>query len=319
MVTVSAPGKVILMGDHAVVYGKPALVAAIDRRLKVSITLRPHSSLSASRVDIRSEEDPSYVRHIVDIACQMGHIDTSTRMSISITSDLKPGYHIGTSAAVAVATVGAILFAAKKIWNPVLINQIAYEAEKRKHGTPSGVDNTSSTMGGLLWYRKELEFLKSMWQVPIRVTDVIDHFYLVDTGRPPESTGEMVAYVRKSVEKEPEKFASIFEENERATRLCAVAIKEHDSQAMLSAMIRGNKTLQDMGVESTKAIEIIHSIEQSGGAAKILGGGGRAGSVGYILAYHKSETALQSALSVYKAAPEKIKIGQDGVRLEQKE
>jgi mevalonate kinase len=317
MVTVSAPGKVILMGDHAVVYGKPALVAAIDRRLQVSIELT--SSSSISMIDIKSDEETSYVRHVVDVACRMGHIDSTKGMNIRIKSDLKPGYHIGTSAAVAVATVGAVLFAVKKLWNPSQINQIAYEAEKKQHGTPSGVDNTSVTMGGLLWYRKELEFLKSMWQLPIHVTDAIDHFYLIDTGRPPESTGEMITSVRKSAESDPDKFTSIFDENERQTKKLAIAIKESDSNSIITAIKRGNITLQHMGVESTKAITIIHAIEQSAGAAKILGGGGKRDNVGYILAYHESETVLQTALSPYSIVPEKIKIGQDGVRLEQKE
>ena len=147
MITVSVPGKIILMGDHSVVYGKPAILAAINKRMTVSVSAGTSSN------------DP-YITHILGIVQNHFQLKLFPKLTIRISSDIPSGYHLGSSAAVAVGVVGAASYFLKKVWNPALFNQLAYEAEKLKHGTPSGADNTIVTMGGFIWYRKELEFLK---------------------------------------------------------------------------------------------------------------------------------------------------------------
>jgi len=284
MITVSVPGKVILMGEHAVVYGKPAILAAINRRLTVVVT----------------DGKSNATGHVADIiAIVQKHFHTQKEFHITINSDIPQGYHLGSSAAVAVGVVAATSYYLKKIWNPTVFNQLAYEAEKLKHGNPSGGDNTTVTMGGLIWYRKELEFLKSIWQLPFKTT--LKHFYLIDTGRPKENTGEMVAFVK--IQKNLQKF---LDANEIQTKQIAVAIKENDEKTLIDAMQKGERTLEEIGVVSKKVIPIIRKIEASGGAAKILGGGGRAAGVGYLLCYLKNPP--KGALP--------ITLGEEGVRLE---
>lgn len=286
MITVSVPGKVHLMGEHAVVYGKPALLAAINRRLTVTVS--------------KGENNASgYVADILKIV--RNHFNIATPVRISIDSDIPVGFHLGSSAAVAVGVTSAVSYFLKKIWNPMLFNQLAYEAEKFKHGNPSGADNTVVTMGGLIWYRKELEFLKSMWQLPF--TTKLTHFYLVDTGKPKETTGEMVAYVARLPIK------NFLDQNEEQTKRITVALKQGDETMLFDAMRKGERTLEKIGVVSKKALPIIRSIEKLGGAAKILGGGGRTGGVGYLLCYtkHPPKGALP------------IRLGEEGIRLEKKE
>ena len=117
-------------------------------------------------------------------------------ISISIESDFPSGYHLGSSAAVAVGVASAALYFLKQIWNPQRANQIAYDAEKFKHGNPSGGDNTICTFGGLVWYRKEFEFLRSIFQLPFHVDPSLNNFYLINTGKPKESTKEMIEVVQ---------------------------------------------------------------------------------------------------------------------------
>lgn len=286
MITASVPGKVILMGDHAVVHGKPALIAAINRRLTVSVGSGENNTTG-------------YVRDILKIV--QNHFKVKAALRVEITSDIPEGYHLGSSAAVAVGVVAASSYFLKKIWNPQLFNQLAYEAEKLQHGNPSGADNTTVTFGGLIWYRKELEFLKSIWQLPFK--PALHHFYLLDTGRPKETTGEMVSFVAK--QKNLTKFLEI---NERETKRVAVAIKEGNEREFIDAVRKGEKSLENIGMVSAKVIPLIRSIEASGGAAKILGGGGRAGGVGYLLCYSHNPPA--------GALP--ITLGEEGVRLEKK-
>jgi mevalonate kinase len=272
MVTVSVPGKIYLMGEHAVVYGKPALLAAVNRRLTVA-------------VKAGKEKHDAYVTHILDIVKKHFQLTKVPDMSISIISDIPAGYHLGSSAAVAVGVVSAVSYFLKKVWNPILFNRLAYEAEKIQHGNPSGADNTVVTTGGFLWYRKELEFLRSFWQLPLKLSPALNHFSLIDTGRPKENTGEMVALVNKKYIKHTEEYKKLFDENETQTKRIAVALKESDEKTLIDAIQRGEQTLEKIGVVSTKIIPIIRAVETSGGAAKILGGGGLKGGVGYVLCY----------------------------------
>lgn len=315
MIIVSAPGKVHLMGEHAVVYGKPALLAAINLRLSVSIQ-------SADKgVSIRVDNDAAceFMRYAIDTVIKELRIEAFPACEIAVSSEIPFGYHLGSSAALAVATVGAAIYFSKKLWNPQEINRIAYEVEKKQHGNPSGGDNTAVTFGGLLWYRKELEFLKSMWQLPFRPAPEIHHFFLINTGKPTETTGEMVELVKQNVMSNKEAMEKVFAENEIQTKRITVALKQGDESEILYAIREGEKTLEEMGVVSTVVSQMIRKIEQAGGAAKILGGGGKKGSVGFVLCYHKQITKVQDIISPLGYSIQPIILGSEGIHLDRKE
>lgn len=304
MITVSVPGKVILMGDHAVVHGKPGLIAAINKRLSISI--EPCKSFR-----VISSESGDYVRHAVETVVSHYKMGTIPNIKITVVSDIAPGYHLGSSAAVAVATVGASMYFLKKIWNPAAINQLAYEVEKYIHKIPSGVDNTAITFGGFLWYRKELEFLRSFWQLPLKLPPALNHFSLIDTGRPKENTGEMVAFVK--TQKNLQKF---LDANEIQTKRVAVAVKQGDEKMFIDAIQKGQRTLEGMGVVSKKVIPLIRQIEEVGGAAKILGGGGRERGVGFLLCYHREPQKVREICASFGFTTQPVILGGEGIRLE---
>jgi len=312
MVTVSSPGKIHFMGEHAVVHGKPALLAAVNLRLFVTIT--PGDDGVVINIDEPDAQD--FVRYAIELVQKELRLGTFPSCSISVSSQIPFGYHLGSSAALAVATVGAAMFFSKKLWNPQEINRIAYEVEKKQHGNPSGGDNTSVTFGGFLWYRRELEFLKSIWQLPLRLPTSLNHFLLINTGKPLETTGEMVAMVGSNVKKYPSRLEKIFTENERCTRLIAAAIKDGDGDMVLEALRRGEKTLEDMGVVSKQVQPCIREIEKSGGSVKILGGGGKKGPVGFMLCYHKDKQIVQHIAKDYGYTTQEVTLGEEGVRLE---
>jgi mevalonate kinase len=298
-ISVSVPGKIYLMGEHAVVYGKPALLSAINLRLSVSVE-------PASKLDIISTEPTDHVRYAVEYVAKAYALQKLPNVKITITSDIPAGYHLGSSAAVAVAVVGALMYHLKEIWNLQILNQCAYEIEKKQHGNPSGADNTIVTMGGFLWYRKELEFLRSFWQLPFTFPSILNHFCLIDTGRPKENTGEMVTYVREEYQKHTVRYKKLFDENEDQTKRIAVALKEGDEKTLITSVRKGQWTLEKMGVVSNKVTRVIRKIEHAGGAAKILGGGGRTDGAGYLLCY--SHRQITSSIP--------IMLGEQGIRLE---
>ena len=308
-VTVSAPGKVNLMGEHAIVYGRPSVLTAVDLRLTATVSDAP------SGLHVDAPEDTEYVASIVRSTALYVKIKKLPGMHISITSQIPVGYHLGSSAAVAVAVSGAVSYFLKRVFNPEHINRIAYEAEKIKHGNPSGGDNTAVCFGGFIWYRKELEFLRTLWQVPITISPGLSHFCLLDTGRPEESTGEMVGFVAERMRASPETYERIFTENERQVKRVVMAFKTSDGGMLKDAIQKGSRTLAEMDVVSGHAQKIIDRVEASGGAAKILGGGGRKHAVGYLLAYHDDKKTLTEAVG--NTIPVRdVVLGCGGVRLE---
>jgi len=312
MITVSAPGKVHLMGEHAVVYGKPALLAAVDLRLSVSV--KP----SLKELEIFSTEPADYVRYAVEFLANEYKLADLPHYRITIQSDIPAGYHLGSSAAVAVAVVGALTYAIKKTWNPIVINKLAYEIEKKQHGNPSGGDNTAVTMGGFIWFRKELEFLKSIWQLPFTPHPSLDHFFLINTGKPQESTGEMVARVAAKVTSQKSKMEQFFNLNEIQTKHITVALKNGNERELLDAIRIGEKTLEGMDVVSHKVQPLMRQIEKIGGAVKILGGGGKKEEVGFLLCYHKNSDTVAALCKHYSYSIQHIRLGEEGVRLEKK-
>jgi mevalonate kinase len=313
MVTVSAPGKIFLMGEHAVVYGYPAILSSINLRLSVSI--RPSSSKG---VTIESTESPEYILYAVQKTQEQLDISPLPDMTISVVSNIPTGFHIGSSAAAAVATVGAVSYFCKKIWNPMLFNKIAYEVEKKQHGNPSGADNTAVTVGGLIWYRKELEFLKSIWQLPYHIHDRVNHFCLIDTGKPKETTREMVEGVATLVKKSKMKMQNIFSSNEEQVRRIAVALKEGNQEELITAIQKGEQTLEEMDVVSRRVLPVIREIEQNGGAAKILGGGGKKEGVGFLLCYVPDDKKISLLCKKYSYRIVDITLHGGGVRLDEK-
>ncbi|MBI5620197.1 mevalonate kinase [Candidatus Gottesmanbacteria bacterium] len=310
MVVVSVPGKIHLMGEHAVVYGKPALLAAINLRLRVTVEEGKRGA------DIISGEPSDYIRHAIEIIRQEYKLAGLPPMKITVQSDIPAGYHLGSSAAVAVGTVGAVTYFLKKIWNPEAINQIAYEVEKKMHGNPSGGDNTIVTMGGLIWYRRELEFLKSIWQLPFKIPENLNHFFLINTGKPKETTGEMVRFVNVKCQMSNVKYKTLFDRNEEQAKRVAVAIKEGNEKELMDAMKVGERTLEGMGVVSRKVIPLIRKIEKAGGAAKILGGGGRTDGVGFLLCYHHAPKKAEHLSQKVGWPMLPIRLGEEGIRLE---
>lgn len=308
--TVSAPGKVILMGEHAVVHGKPALISAINKRLYV--TLEP----GKDGLEIDAGANDGYVRHAVEVALSRQEVKKSMPgLKVKVKSDMLPGYHLGTSAAVAVAVSAAVTFFYSGIWDLDLINSTAYEIEKKMHGTPSGADNTAVTYGHMVWYRKEIESLKIFWPLDINIPVELDNFYLVDTGKPQENTREMISLVRAGLEKHPQQFARIFDENENQTKKLFLALENKAEDEMISAINSGQATLDKMGVVGPGVKPLIRAIAGVG-AAKILGGGGLSAGVGYLLAYSADKYNLNRICREFNFKYEKISLNAPGVKLE---
>jgi len=169
-VTASAPAKIILFGEHFVVYGEPAIVLAIDKRAYVSAKLRTDQRLYINSVNLglsgfftkeqfhpeRGGEEARTKLEPVKVAAQRV-LDFSKKevgLSLEVRSSIPVASGLGSSAAVAAAVAVAVSQLLDVKLSKEQIFDIAYEAERLVHGTPSGIDPAISTYGGVLLFHK---------------------------------------------------------------------------------------------------------------------------------------------------------------------
>jgi mevalonate kinase len=304
-ITASAPGKVILSGEHAVVYGCPALVAASNKRCEIAFEGEQNEAFSLEAVT------------------KAGKLQTlfetwkslSTTQKLQIRSSIPGGRGRGSSAACSVAGAAIIETLQKKeTLDLEAVNRFAYEMEKLQHGKPSGVDNTIVTYGGFLWYRKETPQFSTWKQVNKQRN--LDSLYLVDSGKPTESTGDMVKAVAARKEAQTLKYAQIFQEFEVVTRGFLRWILAESNESLLDLIRANHRLLTLIEVVSPSTQKFIAEIEAIGGAAKITGAGGWSEGSGYLLVYHEDQSKLEALLAKHDKKLQPLELGAEGVKVE---
>lgn len=311
-VKASVPGKIILSGEHAVVYGKPAIAAAVDKRLTVTLQSR-----NDGKKIIQTDADDT---KLIDAAIKVvknGLEMQKKGFDLNVKSEIPIGAGMGSSAAVAVAVAATLVVAStgQSKLDLEKINKLAYEVERIQHGTPSGIDNFTVTFGGFLWYRKELEFLKTFWKLQFKVTKDMQHFYLINTGKPVETTGEMVKMVKQKLET-ADLTLEVLHDIEGVTKKVLLGIRGEDEKLLLSSMSENERLLEKLGVVGEFAKNIVQEIEQSGGVAKISGAGGVKDRSGILLVYHKDKNTVAKIAKKHNLDWFPAKLGAEGVRIE---
>lgn len=306
-IKVSAPGKIILSGEHAVVYGYPEILSAIDKRLSIEM------EETDSGLDVQSVGGKPIVEQAIEIFKSKLGVTGLENLKVSIFSQIPIGSGMGSSAAFAVAITTAFFEFLKLPRNLKKINEIAYEIEKKQHGTPSGGDNTISTYGGFLLYRKETETFKVFSSLK---TKIFPSIFLINSGKPKENTGEMIKSVRDFILRSPREVENIFREMEQITRnfLRFLSGEELDFGDLIT---RNERILEQLGVVSPQTRKLIQKIELNGGSAKISGAGGIKENSGIILAYHQDPNILLKLAKEGKLDIFKVKLGERGVKNEQ--
>src|SRR3989339_43074 len=286
-ISYSAPGKVILSGEHAVVYGKPALVSAINLRLKFSIT-----NLAPTRQDGNSSKEINFISQKVKGYLnkqKIKFIDKS--FDYKIDSEIPIGRGLGSSAALSVTSVAAFLeFYTGQKFEKNIINELAYEIEKYFHSNPSGVDNSASCFGGLILFQKNVGLKNLGYNIPKNIEDSL---FLIDSGKPTETTGEMVSLVRtKNVAKELDKIESVTKKFEQS-------IKEENIFLLKDCLYKNEKLLEKLEIVSEKTKKLLSKLSKFG-TGKITGAGGRKEGSGFILFYAEDKEKLVEYLNEKK-------------------
>ena len=260
-------GKVILLGEHAVVYGFPALAAALDRG--VTIDAVPTPAGGALRVTVPSwnlkltaDDDHSFARGLSAIADAVG----LGRPPLSLIGDaqIPPGAGLGASAAFAVAISRALLAHLKKPVDAAAVTAAANASEAVLHGQASGVDVALAVHGGIGVFRKSTGLKKIQIQ-PLRV--------IVGPSGAPRSTAAMVERVSQATSGSVDD--ARLRELGSLTDSGTASLLRGDLPALGSNMNRAHELLGELGV-STPLLDALCDVARKLGAhgAKLTGAGG---------------------------------------------
>jgi mevalonate kinase len=271
-----ACGKVILLGEHAVVYGQPALAVPVDdvHATATVVTLpRPAPGIvhiQAPGIGLEADLDELPADHPLGLAVHLTleacGVTRPPHLGLRVDSEIPIASGLGSGAAVSVALIRAL---GEHLGSPLPLaaqSDIAFEVEKLHHRTPSGIDNTVVTYG------RPVYFVKGYAPEPFDICGGFD-LAIADSGHP-ASTGEAVAGVRALYDRDPEGIGLVFEAIGRLTNEGRTAIAAGDFDRLGTLMDQNQARLADLAV-STPDLERLVSAGRSAGAlgAKLSGGG----------------------------------------------
>lgn len=292
----SAPAKVILFGEHFVVYGIKAILCAIKKKVTITSikTDKPIISVksnlgeitlpvSKSITEIKSPFLPFiYIsKKMIDIFKHSGGIE------ITIDSDIPSGVGLGSSSACCVAAAGSISGLFTKYSKDEILN-LAIEAEKTIFKDTSGADCTVCTYGGIMEYDKKSGFKK--------INTKSDLCFVIANSKIPHSTKRVVSKVKEYKEQNEIKFSELCEKEAKLIEEVKISLKSHDMKSLGQAMIQNQKFLDQIGVSNEILRKLLEDANNTSFGSKITG----AGDGGCIIAL-ADESNLENTLQNLKS------------------
>lgn len=271
MIRTSAPGSIMLFGEHAVLHGHPAVVAAVQRRVHVNLAprrdrlVRISSALSTREVHL-DHLAPSPPLAFVEQAIVEWRPRLPAGFELEILAEFSPTIGLGSSAAVTVAVVGALRIYAGMPCSLVEIARCSSEVIRKVQGVGSGADAWASTLGGIRLFRMEEGAVRTMEAEP--------PLLLVYSGRK-TPTPLVVSRVEQLRQRVPEVMAAIFTAMGELAREGAVAIQAADWPRLGVAMNIAHDLMAAIGVDTPELRSIANVLRSDPGifGAKISGSG----------------------------------------------
>ena len=315
MTTASAPGKIILFGEHAVVYGRPALAvpvtqvhadAEVTDAQQAGIWIdAPEIGMHARRLETLLPEQA--LRKAVEGVFQALEISNPPDLKILVSSCIPVASGLGSGAAVSVALIRALAAHLGSALGDEQVNSLCYEIEKIHHGTPSGIDNTVITYARPVYFisRAGTGITSSRAgtgitpkEQPIETFQVKTPFTIIiaDTGVP-APTRESVSDVRKLWENAPQRWETVFDQVGEIVRQARLAIENGKSQELGPLMDANHALLQQMTVSSPGLDNLVLQARRAGAMGAKLSGGGRGGNMIALVTPGSAEKVAEALLA----------------------
>jgi mevalonate kinase len=278
-ISASAPGKIILFGEHAVVYGQPAIAVPVNKvQAKAVISARLGQQgiqIIAPDISINEAIKDLPLDHAISKAIQLTlealKISEPPAFAIKITSSIPLASGLGSGAAVSVAVIRAVSQFLGHRLSDDIVNQITFETEKIHHGTPSGIDNTVIT------YNRPVFFIKEQ---PIELLEIRQPFTIVigDTGNP-SPTALAVRDVRNAYQENPGKYQALFAACGQIAENARYSIENYRLQSLGPLMNDNHQLLREMEVSSPELDQLVAAAREAGAMGAKLSGAGRGGNM----------------------------------------
>ena len=306
-----APGKIILFGEHFVVYQNKAILGAINKYATVTTEKTNTDNIlissSLGQSSIQKDEDVSNVekkfRPFFYIAKQVIEKNNFEKgITIKIESDIPIGAGLGSSSACCVAAAASILNLFN-ITDEKEVLELAINAEKTIFPNTSGADCTVSVSGGIIEYQKEKGFSKIE-------TENEFNFIIIDSEQV-HSTDKVVERVRKFKENNSEVFTELCSEEERLVTKALDSMKKNDLETIGKCMAQNQMFLEQIGVSNDELLSITKEIEKITFGAKITG----AGDGGCIIALIQKDDDLSEYVNTTKYQTYQVTIQKTGMQV----
>ena len=273
----SAPGKVILFGEHFVVYGISALLCSIDKRITVTsqttgekmIKIKSdigHIEISNDSLPITNESTPESMKPFLYIVKRtLERLKKNVGIEVKIESEIPPGIGLGSSSACCVAAAASITALFEKLSREEVL-KLAIEAERTMFENTSGADCSVCTFGGLMGYDMKNGFKK--------INSKADFSLVIANSKQTHQTRELVENVRRFRENNEDLFAFLCQQESNLVQSALLALQQNDLAALGLLMSENQALLERIGVSTEKLGLLIKEAKKTAYGAKITGAGG---------------------------------------------
>lgn len=295
----SAPGKVILFGEHAVVYGYPAIAAPVSQVRATAVVadseqpgvhlIAPDLGHSRWLATAPADDPMATAVRLLQTAAGLPHLPNLT---VTVTTTIPIASGLGSGAAVATAMIRALVqhLQLDRLNNNEQISDLVYQVERLHHGTPSGIDNTVVT------YERPVYFMRDIPANRIETFTVAEPLRLLvaDTGQR-SATIDVVADVRRHWEAQPARFDHLFAACGRIAAAARTSIEAGDVATTGRLMQENHALLQLMTVSNGTLDRLVEAAGAVGALGAKLSGAGRGGNM-IALVTEITEEAVREAL-----------------------
>ena len=296
LVKSSAPGKVILFGEHAVVYNRPALAVPVNQvhaDVEVLDSSRAGIWVHAPVIDLHAELSSLPSNHpiaaVILKLIQLFEISQTPNLDINISSTIPVAAGLGSGAAVSVALTRALSSFLLHPLSDDEINPLVLEIEKLHHGTPSGIDNTVIT------YNMPVYYIKGQPMEPFKTGKPFT-IVIGDTGIS-AFTKESVGDVRLLWLRDTNRFENIFNEISQISLIARRSIESGRPELLGELMDQNHALLQEMTVSSPELDKLVTAARDAGALGAKLSGGGRGGNMIALVDQAKAESVANALIS----------------------
>ncbi|MEJ5203105.1 MAG: mevalonate kinase [Anaerolineales bacterium] len=296
-VSARAPGKTILCGEHAVVYGQPAIAIPVTQvQAHAVVVANPRGSANQIRItapDIHLDDFLENLPESHPIRQLLTNLQNSLQLphfpafDLRVTSTIPIAGGMGSGAAVSVAIVRAVsTFLGRPMTNEQ-VSSLAFEVEKSYHGTPSGIDNTVIT------YAHPIFFIRGQPFESLHVCQPLT-FLIANSGIKSE-TAAVVSDVRQAWQNDPHRYEALFHAIGTLTVQVRRRLERGPTEEIGGFLTANHQLLQELGVSCTELDKLVDAALSAGAQGAKLTGAGRGGNI-LALVNEENIAAVSTAL-----------------------